>query len=386
MRNSIFNINVDYEKSHGSYVYDKNTRREYLDFMCMFSSLPLGYNHQIFKDGRFARDVAKVSEMRMTLCEYTTNERERFEFKFNEFATLDGIFNYSHFACTGALAIEHACKMAMQYSFPDGSVKNPVIVSQANSFHGITSYGNFLTDRTPVVATRLKGFPSMDWPRFEHLHELEEILKDVNDVAGIIIEPVQSTNGDLYYHADYFKEIRRLATINNVPLIFDEIQTGFGTTGKLWCFEHTEVVPDIVVFGKKSQVCGVMSTSKLSSFFARPSRMCITWDGDLIDMVRSTYVMEAIERFSLVDNAKNMGEKLRSGLIDLGMLNVRGLGLLVAFDLRSTNERDTFYKRLKEKGMLCNPTGEKSIRLRPNLAVTSEEIDAAIEIIKKTNG
>ena len=135
------------------------------------------------------------------------------------------------------------------------------------------------------------------------------------------------------------------------------------------------------VLGKKSQVCGVMTTSDIS--FEKSGNLCCTFDGDIVDMLRSIYVMKAYEEFDLLDNASKQGEKLVSELSGIECLHdVRGVGLLVAFDMKNRESRDVFVDKLRNAGMICNPTGEKSVRLRPNLAVTDQEIDLAIETIR----
>lgn len=378
MRNSLYNIKIDFDKSHGSFVFDQNTNKEYLDFMCMYSSLPLGYNHPIF-DKQFISEISKVSQLRMTCCEYTSDEREEFESMFEKFSNV-GIFKNFHYTCTGALAIEMAIKAAFSYK----KIKRPVIISQHNSFHGITSFGNMVTGRTNIVGPRLEGFPGDVWPKFETIDDLKWILKNHTNIAGILIEPIQSTNGDIHYSNEFFDEIRSIANQFDVPLIFDEIQTGFCSTGKKWYFQHLNIQPDILAFGKKSQVCGIMTTEKYSEFFKTPSKMCITWDGDLIDMIRSKYIMKAIEQDYLINNANKMGESLLNGLNKMG-LNARGKGLLIAFDFENRIIRDNFYNKLYDAGMLCNPTGEKSIRLRPNLNVSEDEINAALNIIRNAS-
>jgi len=372
MRNSLFDIKVDFKKSRKGYVFDVNTQRHYLDFMCMFSSLPLGYNHPVFHSYEFMESINHVAQVRMTNCEYTCDEREEFEKKFEAFAGMNH-FTRFHYACTGALAVEHAVKAAIMYRNQKRISKNPVVASHSKSFHGITSVGNFLTGRSEIVGPRFEDLiPDYGWPKFDTLEDLKRILETNENVCGILMEPVQSTNGDLYYDKEYFIGLRKLADEYDVPLIFDEIQTGFGTTGKVWYYQHIGVTPDILVFGKKSQVCGFMTTKKHSIIFLDPKRMCITWDGDLVDMVRCTHVMKAIEESKLLWNAENIGTLIKSELKKNG-INARGIGLLIAFDLPSRSARDRFYKLLKNSGMLCNPTGERSIRLRPNLATTAPE-------------
>jgi L-lysine 6-transaminase len=380
MINSFYKIKIDPLLSNNSYLYNKEDNRLYLDFMSMYSSLPLGYNHDIFKRDDFKESINKWAGIRITNCEYTSEEREIFEKDFMEFTSL-GIFHNPHFACTGALAVEHGIKMAFEYS----NKKNPKVISHNKSFHGITSYGNIVTGRTGPSYKRLNGFPGDKvWPKFNDLDDLELSIKKDQDIAAILFEPVQCTNGDIYYSLEFFKGLRSIANKYDIPLIYDEIQTGFCTTGKIWYFQNTAYAPDIIIFGKKSQVSGAMSTKRIAEKIKDPSKYCITWDGDIIDMIRSTYIIKAIKEKDLTGNSIKQGYKLHTGLEEMGLMNVRSCGLLIAFDFGNQEQRNSFILRSKNNGLLVNSAGNTSIRIRPNLAVKDEEVKEALKIIKKS--
>ena len=377
----IFNMRFDFERSHDSYIYDKNTKREYLDFFGMFSSIPIGYNHPIFDSFSFINELKKVSKFKIVNCEFDTDQYDRFYEKFMKFVSCGGKFVNTHFCSTGSLAVECAVKTAMYHS----KKENAKIVSVKNNFHGIMSYGNMLTTRFFPIKKRLEKFSNNSWPHFETLDELEQLLSTDDSIAGVMVEPIQSTFGDNHLDYEFLRGIRKLCTELEVPLIFDEIQTGFCATGKTWFFEHLDIVPDIVIFGKKAQVCGIMVTEEFSSIFKSKYKMLdTTWDSDLVDMVRSTYIMDVIDRDNLKDRLSKGSEKFISGLGDIdNIYNRRGKGCLIAFDLASQEKRDKFYLDLYNEGMLCNPTGEKSIRLRPHLTVTEKDFEKGLHLIKK---
>ncbi len=379
MRKGIFNIRFDFKRSHGSYIFDKNTNREYLDFFGMYSSIPIGYNHPKLSS-LFAYEIGKVSSFKIVNCEFQTDEYDRFYDKFMKFSSCDGKFVQAHFCSTGALAVECAVKAAMYHS----KKKNAKIVSVKNNFHGIMSYGNKLTTRFFPIKPRLERFSDDSWPHFETLSELEQLLSTDDSIAGVIVEPIQSTYGDNHLDYKFMRGIRELCTELGVPLIFDEIQTGFCATGKTWLFEHLDIVPDIVIFGKKAQVCGIMTTKEFSSVFESKYKMLdTTWDSDLVDMIRSRYVMDVIESENLRDLVSINSKKFLNDLENINNIyNVRGKGCLIAFDFKTQNQRDKFYKDLYQDGMLCNPTGKKSIRLRPHLTVTEDEFKKAYKIIR----
>ena len=205
-------------------------------------------------------------------------------------------------------------------------------------------------------------------------------------VAAIILEPIQGEGGDNHYRREFLIALRQLTQNYSSMLIFDEVQTGLGMTGKMWCYEHFDLIPDIICFGKKTQVCGFCSTNRIDSVennvFNTSSRINSTWGGNLVDMVRSTIYMEIIKEDNLVENAAKIGEYFLNKLCELGLNNARGKGLMIAFDLEDNHKRDEFYNKLSEK-MICLKCGSNSIRFRPHLTFTKEDVDTAIQIIKE---
>jgi len=277
------------------------------------------------------------------------------------------------------------------------------IISFKRSFHGINGYGGMYTDRFEPVNQRLKGFPGSKWKPFESpvveyvdgsvaideprvskvLFDIENVLHSTNNVCGILIEPIQCTFGDRYYPELFFSGIRKIATKFDVPLIFDEIQVGFGSTGKLWYFEHTSIEPDILVFGKKTQLSGIAVREKFSAIFKNAIRLEVTWDADIMDMIRCKYIIQAYEDNNVLENVNHMAKRLRTGLLKIpGIINLRNTGLMFAFDFAEGDQRDKFLRSVLENGMLCNPTRKRTIRLRPNLFVSKDEVDLSLSIME----
>lgn len=377
MQISRSNIKVDFKKSHDSVLIDKNTKKRYIDFMSMYSSLPIGYNHPVFLEIDYKEEMGEASQIKVCNCEYDSEQRDSFISDFQNFVNRDGDSNYDffHFACTGALAVELALKAAIDYT---GKGK---IISFKKSFHGITAYGNFVTDRIGGTKSRLEGFVGQGfWPQIEKFEELEHLLKTDSDIAGVLIEPIRCTNGDLYFDEGFFERTFELCKKFGVLSIVDEIQTGFGSTGKVWYTSGS----DILIFGKKSQVSGFM-TSRTIGDRLDPKRYCVTWDGTLVDMVRCKYVIKAINDNKYLDDNRivNIGEYIKNELNQIkGIYNVRGKGYILAFDLIDQKARDDFYKKALDNGLLTNLAGEVSIRLRPNLALSKHHAKEVIEIIK----
>ena len=141
------------------------------------------------------------------------------------------------------------------------------------------------------------------------------------DIAAIIIEPIQGEGGDNHFRGEWLQTLRRICDENEMLLIFDEVQCGMGTTGRNWCCEHFGVMPDLMAFGKKAQVCGVMAGPRLDEVkdnaFRLPSRLNSTWGGNFTDMVRSTHFLRIIEEENLVENAGVVGEHFLNRLLEL---------------------------------------------------------------------
>jgi L-lysine 6-transaminase len=377
MPKTVFDINIDFKKSKGSYVFDKKTNKYFLDLFSMFSSLPLGYNHQIF-DTTFDQKIKYISHLRMSNNLFQSTEFENFEKKFLKIS----FHNNLHFCSTGALAVESALKCAYEYK------KDPeaIVLGVKNSFHGINSWG-FVTDsEISSVKNRVLNYPKNNW----ELHSLdlliEELEKNTKNICSVIIEPIQCTSGDVYLDTVKLRNIQKLCNKNDICFIIDEIQTGFGVTGEMWYSQMIGLNPDVIVFGKKSQICGIMTNDKYSeAILSKYRKLEVTFDGDLIDAVRAEYIIDAIEKYSLLDNVKKKSDILHnelSGLFD----NYRSIGHLIAFDFKSKQARDAFVNDAYFSGLLVNPTNDRSIRIRPNLAFSNNELDELLVKINKIKG
>ena len=381
-RSTKLGINIDFEKSHGSYLYDKKADRELLDFFGMYASLPLGYNHPIFRTREFIDEYLRVSSFKVNNCEFVSDETLQFDAMFREFAG-KGKYEHFHYSCTGALAVEAAIKACLEYK----NYHKLNVVSFENSFHGINSYGGFVTSRFPGADARLEGLPKAYSTKIRP--DLKEVSRTFmnEDVTCLLVEPIQCSAGDIYFDQEFFVNIRQLCDEYDVPLVFDEIQVGFGGTGKLWYYEHLGIEPDIVIFGKKTQLSGIMAKPALGSIFSADNsiRLEVTWDGDVSDMIRCKYIMKAYEMYDTLNNVDRQSTALIKGLSEIDeILNLRNCGLIVGFDLSNTEKRDILVNELYKNGLICNKTGQKSVRFRPNLNVNEEEIDHALRIIKET--
>jgi L-lysine 6-transaminase len=402
-----FDIVIDFERSHGSYIVDGRSGKEYLDFYTFFGSSALGMNHprlnnKDFKDYVFKAAVHKVANSDIYTQYYAdfvdTLARTATPKHFKHFFFIDG----------GALAVENALKISFDWKVRKNlargkSALGTKVIHFREAFHGRTGYTLSLTNTTDIRKTMY--FPKFDWPRItnpkitfpleEHLNEVENAeerakkeieaaLKNRDDMAALIIEPVQGEGGDNHFRREFFQYLRRVCDENDIMLIFDEVQSGGGITGMMWAHEHFGVAPDLMAFGKKLQVCGVMATKRVDeaekNCFVEGSRINSTWGGNLTDMARGTKILETIKKDHLLENASRMGRELMRVLMELQkdfpvVSNVRGLGLMCAFDLPDGNTRDRFRSIAFEEGLFVLGCGVKSVRFRPILCITEEEIN-----------
>lgn len=372
--NTVFEICIDFMKSHGSYVFDKNTGDEFLDMFCMFSSLPLGYNHSIFDDS-FDEKIKFISRLRMCNNLFDSDELMDFTASLKETSVHENI----HFCSTGALAVESALKCAFEYK------KDPtaLVLGIKNSYHGINGWG-FMTDpEISSVKNRVIHFPTNDW---EH-HTLEDLISYIthskDHIAAVIVEPIQCTAGDIYLDIESLKDLQKLCNKNDICFIIDEIQTGFGVTGQMWYSKKVGLSPDILIFGKKSQICGIMVNEKYSEAVnSQYRKLQVTFDGDLLDVIRAQYILKAIQEHNLMDAVKANSIIFKKELSPL-FSNYRSSGHLIAFDFDNQGKRDAFVRKAYANNLLVNPTNDKSVRLRPNMAISDNEMDVFFDKVSK---
>ncbi len=409
-------IVVDFEKSHGNYLFDSKGQKYYLDFFSYFASWALGHNHPKMNDPEFIKKISRIAVQNPSNSDIYTIEMAQFVATFERVAMTDD-FKYLFFISGGALAVENAIKAAQDWKIRkniaagNGEIGQKIIHFQ-QAFHGRTGYTLSLTNTFDPRKTQY--FEKFNWPRFEIpkvkfplteentkaveeaekrvIGKIEETLRTgAVDVAGILIEPIQGESGDNHFRAEFFKELRRLADQYDVMLIFDEIQSGLGITGKMWAYEHFGIVPDILCFGKKTQVCGIMVTDRIDevkdNVFHVSSRINSTWGGNLTDMVRAQRIMEIIEEDNLVENAAIIGEYLLEKLNALAEVfpdkvsNVRGRGLMTAFDLPDTETRNTVREKAFDKGLIILQCGANTIRFRPALICDKTMVDRMTAIL-----
>ena len=410
---------VDLELSHGSWLVDGRDGREYLDLFTMFASIPIGYNHPKLLEHKDELAIAAMNKP--TNSDIYTAQLAQFVESFFTI-TMPDIFKYGFFIEGGALAIENALKASFDWKVRKNFQKNgsaqevgSKVIHFNDCFHGRTGYTISLTNTSDPRKT--VHFPKFDWPRIvnpavkfpldnDNLAEVMALeaealdqIKDAigehgNDLAALIIEPIQGEGGDHHFRTEFFQALRQICDENEIMLVYDEVQSGMGITGKWWAWQNHNVAPDLMGFGKKSQVCGFVSTSRLDEVenhvFKESSRINSTWGGNLTDMVRLTIYLSIIQEENLINAADKTGEYLHNQLLTLQddyadlVSNARGAGLMCAFDLPNSETRDKLLDQIIQNGTLILGSGDNAIRFRPPLNISTDEIDYGIDIIRKS--
>jgi L-lysine 6-transaminase len=411
-----FRIVLDHEKSRGSYLYNAASDSRLIDLYGFFGSMPIGYNHPHFDEPAVQKELARAASIKVANSDIYSPGYAEFVETFSRVAGLPPLDRYL-FIEGGALAIENTLKAAMDWKVRKNIAaghgeRGTEILHFQHAFHGRSGYTMSLTNTDPRKTDLFAKFkwprvtnPSIDFSLPEAEREANVIAREKKseqeirqfidergtDIAAIIIEPIQGEGGDNHFRAEFLKKLREICDGNEMLLIFDEVQTGLGTTGRTWCSQHFGVMPDLMAFGKKVQVCGVMAGPRLDEVpdnaFRLPSRLNSTWGGNYTDMIRSTHFLRIIEKENLVENARVVGDHFLKALEQLQseepiITAVRGRGLFIAFDLPDSKTRDEFWKGVFDRGLLVLKSGDHSIRFRPALDITTEVVDEAVGLLR----
>jgi L-lysine 6-transaminase len=415
-----YDIVMDLKKSRGSWLFDGKRGRLVLDFFTNFASCPIGYNHPRLDNPEFRDRIADAAVNKPANSDIYTTFMAEFVETFARLAIPPAFNKHMFFIEGGALGIENAVKTAIDWKIRKNLKKGAgergtQIMHLREAFHGRTGYTLSLTNTADP--RKIQYFPKFDWPRVEnpkiHFPATAESLEDAarreeaalaqarqflaerkDDVAAFIMEPIQGEGGDNHFRPEFFRAVRQLCDENEMLLIFDEVQSGVGLTGKMWSFQHFGVEPDLFCFGKKTQVCGFAANERIfdidENVFTVSSRINSTWGGNLTDMVRAQRYFEVIEEEELVNNAATVGDYFLGELQRFGnefpqlVSNVRGRGLMVAFDLPNGQLRDAALRAFMANDVMVLASGHQSARFRPPLNLSMEEASEGIRRMEKS--
>ena len=410
---------LDVRASRGAWLVDARDGSRYLDLFTFFASNPLGMNHPgLVEDRAFLAELAMAAVNKPSNSDIYTTQMAAFV---DTFARVlgDPALPHLFFVEGGALAVENALKTAFDWKSRHNELHGrsgelgAKVLHLRQAFHGRTGYTMSLTN---TDANKVARFPKFNWPRIDspamrfplddHLAAVEraeaQALEQAraafaahpHDIAAFIAEPIQGEGGDNHLRGEFLQAMKSLCHEHDALFILDEVQTGAGMTGSVWAYQQLGVTPDIVAFGKKTQVCGIMAGGRVDEIaenvFAVSSRINSTWGGNLTDMVRSTKILEVIESENLVDNAREAGAHLLAGLQALAaarpeqVSNPRGRGLMCAVDLPDAQIRDAVASRLlTDEQVIMLGCGERSLRFRPPLTISRDELDAGLQALDR---
>lgn len=364
---------TDFVPAHtqGVYVWDTEGCR-YIDMMALYSAVNIGHNHPRIKrvmDG----DYAIVSHR---FC--TPQEREALEL-LTQVSGMDTAL----FMNTGAEAFDTAVKLARKWAYTRKGVRlgDAEIIVARDNFHGRT----LAATAASTVMQYIQFFgpfpPGFRWVSFGDIAALENAV--TSRTAAVLLEPIQCEGGMIFPSDDYLPAVKNLCQRENVLYILDEVQTGFGRTGKMFAFEHWDAKPDVLLVGKSAgggqyPVSAVLASREVMDVF-EPGEHGSTWGGNALAcavLVESIKILqdESLVRCS-VENGAYFLEKLREVESPL-IRDVRGRGLLIGIELApEAGHADEWCVRLNKEGFLCINARQTVLRLTPPLGIPRHHLD-----------
>ena len=361
-------------KGNNMYLWDIEGNK-YLDFIGGWGVTSLGHCHPIIK-----KALKKQSRKLITASPSFYNEEQ---IKFAKLLIDNSCMDKVFFTSTGAEANECAIKIARKYGIKhkNGAYE---IITTINSFHGRTLATMSASGKEQfknLYEPKVGGFIQVEY------NNIEAIKEKINEkTIAVMIEPIQGEGGIITSEKDYIKKLRKLCSDNNILLIFDEIQTGIGRTGKLFCYEHYDIEPDIITLAK-----GIGGGYPLSACLSK-EKYCVfdagdqggTYTGQPLGMAVGYAIVSYIIKKTICNHVKLIGKYLFKRLKELEKLkkisNIRGMGLLIAFDVTNLTGQEVFSLCLK-KGLLLNSPKPKTIRLFPSFTIQKKHVDKMISIL-----
>lgn len=367
---------VHSDKGSGCYFQDIDGNT-FLDFGSQIASNPLGYNHPGMLD--VLKQYSRSAPVKFAGQDFATREHLMM------LETLTGIapkgLDTAFLINSGAEAVENAIKICMR-SRPGTRFG----ISLERAFHGRTLGALSLTNSNKAHKRGYMRLPMMRLPfsddavaGFERILEVEAAP---DDIGFIIIEHVQGEGGYRIAPKGMVQGLRRIAERNGIPYISDEIQSGMGRTGRWWAFENFDIVPDVFTSGKALQIAAVVGRDKL--FPHEGGAISSTWGGGhIIDLAMGMKTIEIIKKERLLSRNKKMGAYCLKALNDVrGIGNQRGIGLMLAFDMKTPDIRNNVIVECAKNGLVLLGCGKSGIRVIPPYVVEEEDIDRAMDIIQ----
>lgn len=416
---------ADYDRSYGNYLSDVDGNT-FLDAFMQIASIPLGYNHPAILEALSDQANIKAMANRPALGWFPSEDWvTRMRGSMMSVAP-PGMTQVFPMMC-GTCSNENGIKlMFMRYMHNQRGGRtefnseelNSVLTHQApgspnlsilsfkGCFHGRTIGLLSCSSSRPIQGVDIPSlpWPKADFPQYKYpLHEnqrenrlederclakVEELLDqatlDGQPSAGIISEPIQAEGGDNHGSAEFFRGLADICKRREISLMMDEVQTGGGSTGKMWCHEHFGMEADVLSFSKKMLSGGVFH--KESHRPPHPGRILNTWVGDPHKVIMLEQVIKTIKEEDLLERVQQSGKTIMDGLEDLQtrypalLGRARGLGTFCAVDvLPGPGARDLIINRLRQRGVNLGGCGQETIRIRPSLTFTSRHANIMLD-------
>lgn len=368
-------------KGEGCRVWDENGK-EYLDFVGGIAVCALGHSSPIVTKAldEQSRTLVHVSNL------YYTRPQVELARLLVENSFADRVF----FCNSGAEANEAAIKIARRYTREKHGPGKHTIICMQGSFHGRTMATLSATGQSKV---QIGYDPLLEGFKFVPFNDLKALRNAVDDtVCAVMLEPIQGEGGIVVPHPDYLKGVKEICRGKGALLIFDEIQTGMGRTGRLFAYEHFGVSPDIMslakALGNGLPIGAMLSTEALSGAFG-PGSHASTFGGTPLVTAVSKAVLSSLLKDGWLEHCRNMGTYFTAGLEELKkrhacIREVRGLGLIIGVELDRPGA--PVLEACVQRGFLINCAQEKVLRFVPPLVVTKKEIDQLIEALDAVLG
>ena len=362
---------VSFDRGDGIYLWDK-AGKQYLDALCGISVTSLGHNYPAVTEAiqQQAETLLHTSNI------YTIEWQHKLADLICELSSMDRVF----FGNSGAEANEAAIKLARLYG-NNQKISDPQIVVMEHSFHGRTMATLSATGSRKVQAgfePLVSGFVRAP---YNDIESIEAIAANNRKVVALMVEPILGEGGIIIPDTGYLKSLRQICDRNNWLLMLDEIQTGMGRSGRMFAFQHENIVPDVMTLAKALgngvPIGACVARGKAAELF-HPGNHGSTFGGNPLACRVGYTVLDSMVKNDIAGNAERRGEQLvaalKNGLADIGVVEqIRHLGLLVGIELKQ--DCKALVSEALQQGLLLNVTADRVIRLLPPLIIDQQQTD-----------
>jgi ornithine--oxo-acid transaminase len=368
-------------KGKGVWVEDIEGNR-FLDMLSAYSALNQGHCHPKI----IAAAKNQMDNLTLTSRAFHNDKMAVF---LHELCSVSG-YDKALLMNSGAEAVETAIKAVRRWGSVVKKVKDPEIIVMSSNFHGrTTTIISFSTDQSSRegYGPFNSGFKIVEYGNTVALRDAIS-----SSTVAVLLEPIQGEAGVIIPPDGYLEACSQLCKQRNILLVVDEIQTGLGRTGKLFCYQHSNIQPDIVIVGKALgggvyPVSGILASAEIMDIAFQPGSHGSTFGGNPLACAVASASLQVILEEGLIENSESMGQYLKNQLLTIvsdKIKEVRGKGLMVAIELtKEANSARYYSEKLLTLGVLAKGTHENIIRLAPPLIISKEDVDWAIERIRK---